>query len=411
MSLGNGAPPEEPGGSGAAVAGARALETNAPPYWPSVPIPPGSDAGAPQQPPLRSLVRAVTDALTKGGLRVRARNSTVDISQQSVKIDLVVDDGRGERPVFVFPGRDPGREGAMFQFLYALLREAEAFPAAPVYFSPNPFPYIPGPGETVPAILNAAEAFEKRAAAAGLDAGHDLSPKDLVTLLRQLAAAPAEAGGADPVVEAAAFTGTWLLQQVEGNWDLREDLPRTVLILQGAHGSVYYELPLFALFPDAVRTGYDGLEQLFTGILADLQQPLRVLRPEQLTFYPEHLSACIQGWLTELYLTGATVEQSAILTRRCASCGELVTMEAIPQVPADDANGALQAALVLAAPEAPPCPYCSSALHSGTLAAYLMAGEDGNGLLVSAYVSSTFLRVSFHAIDPEGNAMPVALTG
>ncbi|HWG92272.1 MAG TPA: hypothetical protein VNZ52_15585 [Candidatus Thermoplasmatota archaeon] len=349
--------------------------------------------------------RAVARSLIAAGLEVCARDYVVEVSDQSVKIDLVVDDGRGERPVFIFPGVDLAREGTMFQFLHALLQEAGAFPLAPVYYSPEAFPYEPG--DTVETILTAAAAFEERATEAGFHVDFDTPPDELVGILRALAATPVESGGAEQLVEAAAFIGCWMLQRATGRWEVREDLPRTVLLLRSEDGSVVYEFPLFALFPDAVRTGYDGFLTLFHDLTADLTGRQHAVSVEALPTYPMHLAPVIRGWLLEATALGSP-GHAAILARRCASCGELVALEALPQVPVDDGAGALQAALVLAAPEAPPCPGCGSTLHSGTLAAYLLPErrKRGEAFLVTAYVSSTFLRVSFHHVKRGGTVLP-----
>lgn len=366
------------------------LATNAPATWPIVRAPPhrAEDDGDAYVATVSSRIR---DTLRRAGYAVDASRRAVQLGMQSVRVDLVVDMNGVEVPVFVFTGDDPHREAIMYGFLRAALSEARAFAADPVYYAPDVLPTPSHP--SAEDLLRLAARFANRTPRP--EAAFDLPPASVVGVLRAHAGRAVEAGGGEAVQEGAAFVGEWLRRRAEGTWLLREDLPRSVLAVRNAPGTLQYYLPLFAWFPDAVRVGYDGLAELLDAVVleatTDAAEGLAVRPP---AYGPE-----LESWLDDALSRGPG-QDSAVVLRRCAACGRMARLPAPLPTPASDLGDALRRSLVLAQLAAERCP-CGAQDYRGAQVGYLLASAPGEPSIVSlVYSTESHTRIAVSALVP-----------
>jgi hypothetical protein len=263
--------------------------------------------------------------LAGAGFEIVAAPRPIEIGLQRVRPDLLVRVRGEDLPVFVFPGRDPEKDAHVFSFLAAALREAGHVRASPIYYAPASLPDIQPP--TGSKMADLAHAFVERTALPGRVLW-SLPARGVMEIVRAFAKEPVESGGGRAVDEAAAFVGEWLRRRTNGQWILREDLPRSLLCTASASGATQYFLPLFAAFPDAVRTGYDGWDDLLEGIVDETTREA----PASLVVRPAAYGPPVETWLAKL-LFASTAQESALVLRRCAACGTLVEMRIAPADP------------------------------------------------------------------------------
>ncbi|HVL48407.1 MAG TPA: hypothetical protein VM889_07615 [Candidatus Thermoplasmatota archaeon] len=352
------------------------LATNAPTHWPRVTVP--TPAGRPRA-AVEQLAGEVARRLVSSGLEVVDQGRVVALGPETVRVDLVVRVGREEIPIFVFPGVDPEREGAMFGFLRAAMRETGAFATPALYYAVRDLGLAESP--TPASIERAAEAFVVRAARSGLDLTYDAGPEGVVAAVRDLARAPVEAGGGIPVTEAASFVGEWLKRRVSGRWFLDEDLPRSVLVLVDPARGDQWQIPIFAWFPDAVRTGYDGLLGLLQGIVEDgaREDPDDAPIPVTTPAYRRAAS----GWLGGTLSTIEPGAESTLLLRRCASCGDMASAAVSFDDKAEGFEPAIARSLAAAGAPASECDACGGTDYRETVVLYLLPDRDGHVLVVT----------------------------
>lgn len=384
---------KQPPGTGDAPATRRVLATNAPRAWPRIPVPddPAGDAAE----VVRQLQAHVAECLAATGLRIVERDRVVRHGNQDVRIDLVVRGGDDlEQPIFVFPSLDLHREGTMFDFLRALLRESGLFSASPVYYAIHPIALPAAP--TPASILASAHRFQERAREAGVAV--TLGTRDvskLLAALRAAAGAPIENGGGDVVTAGGAFVGEWLRRRVGGEWMLREDLAGTVLVVRDASGMLQYEVPVFAMFPDLVRVGYDGLERLLRTIL---DETARHAGPREATLgtldvEPDRYKPLLLAWLLALRERPATGEAAGVF-RTCATCG---AESGSGHTFGETATGLAEALdrIVALVNEPPLRCDCGSEDYREALGGYRIAEPSGAwSILVLAFFTDTHTRIS-----------------
>lgn len=365
----------------------RTLATNAPPHWPLVPALASSEALS-----AKDLVEALTDAvavrLARAGLDVVASGRQVTLGAETVRIDLVARDATGEVPILVFPGLDPEREGAMFSFLSAALRESQAFNGTAVYYAAAALPFTTRPDGA--AITERAEMFLARSARSNVDLSWSAGASGVVAAVRALAGAPVESGGGEAVIEAASFVGEWLRRRVTAEWALREGLPQSALLVADTGRGEQWQLPLFAWFPDAVRTGYDGLEILLERIVApDTDPATEQALPVSTPAYRRHAAE----WLDETLAEASEYDERVLLLRRCAACGEMTSGHVVFDSPTDGFDAALErTALASRAPPAT-CAACGGRDYRESVVLHLFRIAAGRVLIVSEF-SDSHVRVA-----------------